>query len=66
MERNKIKISKKGEDDYRTISVRLKLGTFEAIEDIASQANRSRNDVINILLGNAVKNAEIEDSYEFL
>ncbi|MCI9469101.1 MAG: CopG family transcriptional regulator [Oscillospiraceae bacterium] len=61
MEKNKIKISKKGDDGYKVISIRIKEKTLEFIEDISAQSNRSRNEVINILLENAVKETEIED-----
>lgn len=61
MERRKIKISKKGDDGYKVISARVKEGTLEAIDSISQQTNRSRNEVINILLENAVKNIEIEE-----
>ena len=61
MERKKITISKKGEDGYKVISVRLKERTLEAIDNIAAQTNRSRNEVINILLENAVDDTEIEE-----
>lgn len=60
MERRKITISKKGDDGYKVISVRLKEKTLEAIENISVQTNRSRNEVINILLDSAVIDAEIE------
>ena len=58
MDKNKIKIPKKGDDGYKVISSRIKEKTLEDIEDISTQSNRSRNEVINILLANAVKNAE--------
>lgn len=61
MERKKITITKKGEDGYKVISVRIKERTLEAIDCIAAQTNRSRNEVINILLENAVDNTEIEE-----
>lgn len=61
MEHNKIKISKKGDDGYKVISVRIKENTLENIDNIAKLSNRSRNEVINILLENAVNDAEIED-----
>ena len=61
MERRKITISKKGDDGYKVISVRLKEKTLEAIEDISSRSNRSRNEIINILLDGAIEDAEIEE-----
>lgn len=60
MERKKITISKKGEDGYKVISVRIKEHTLETIDSISTKANRSRNEVINILLENAVNDTEIE------
>ena len=61
MEHNKIIISKKGDDGYKVISVRLKDSTLEAIEAISAKTNRSRNEIINILLENAANNIEIEN-----
>ena len=61
MERRKITISKKGDDGYKVISVRLKEKTLEAIEDISSRSNRSRNEIINILLDGAIEDTEIEE-----
>ncbi len=61
MERRKIKISKKGDDRYKVISVRIREGTLETIDGISKQTNRSRNEVINILLENAVGDIEIEE-----
>ncbi len=61
MERRKIKISKKGDDRYKVISVRIREGTLETIDGISKQTNRSRNEVINILLENAAGDIEIEE-----
>lgn len=61
VERRKIKISKKGDDGYKVISVRIREGTLETIDGISKQTNRSRNEVINILLENAAGDIEIEE-----
>lgn len=61
MEHKKITISKKGDDGYRVISVRLKENTLASIDTLATQTNRSRNEVINILLENSVAEAEVEE-----
>ena len=61
MERRKFKISKKGDDGYKVISVRIREGTLETIDGISKQTNRSRNEVINILLENAAGDIEIEE-----
>ncbi len=60
MGRNTIKINKKGDDGYKVISVRLKEGTLEKIDDLSLKSNRSRNEIINILLESSVEEAEVE------
>ncbi len=59
MPKNVIKINKKGEDGYKIISVRLKEGTLKKIDDLSSQSNRSRNEIINIILETSVDDVEI-------
>jgi len=54
------KKSLKGDDGYKTFSVRIKEETVAALEDISKNTNRSRNEVINILLEYAIKNCEIK------
>lgn len=49
----------KGEDGYKTFSIRIKDETFERLEEIAKQTNRYRNDIINIMLEFAINNCEI-------
>ncbi len=56
---NIIKISKKGDDGYKIISVRIKEGTLEKIDNLSGESNRSRNEIINILLENSVGEVEI-------
>lgn len=54
-----IKINKKGEDGYKVISVRIKEGTLQKIDDLSQKSNRSRNELINIILENSVDDVEI-------
>ena len=59
----KLVISKKplkGEDGYKTFSIRVKDETVEALERIVTDTNRSRNEIINILLDYAIKYTEIK------
>ena len=59
----KLVISKKplkGEDGYKTFSIRVKDETVEELEGIGTVTNRSRNEIINILLDYAIKYAEIK------
>ena len=52
-------IKKRGEDGYKLISVRLRENTLAKIDSLAAQSNRSRNEIINILLENSVDHADI-------
>lgn len=59
MSKNVIRINKKGDDGYKVISVRIKEGVLKKIDDLSDQSNRSRNELINILLENSVDDVEI-------
>lgn len=49
-----LKITKKnnlkGDDGYKTFSIRIKENTVNKLDVISSQTNRSRNELINIML----------------
>jgi len=60
MKERTIRINKKGEDGYKVISVRIKDGTLKKIDDLAQISNRSRNEIINIILENSVDAVEID------
>lgn len=62
MDSRKITITKKGGGSHRVITVRMKEKTIKAIDGIAEKTNRSRNEVINILLDNSVEDAVVEES----
>lgn len=49
----------KGEDGYKTFSIRIKEETVEKLDNLASETNRSRNELINILLDYAIENSEV-------
>ena len=55
------KSSLKGEDGYKTFSIRIKETTVDQLDEIAKKSNRYRNELINIFLEFAVANCEIED-----
>ncbi len=59
MAKGAIRIDKKGEDGYKVISVRIKEGTLQKIDDLSDESNRSRNELINIILENSVDDVEI-------
>lgn len=59
MAKNTIKINKKGEDGYKIISVRIKENTLKKIDELSTKSNRSRNELINIILESSVDDVEI-------
>ena len=60
MGKEPLKIKKRGEDGHKIISVRIKLELLEKVDAIAESTNRSRNEVINLILSHGVDNIEIE------
>ena len=54
---NKKKI--KGEDSYKTFSVRIKEETVNKLNKLSEETNRSRNELINILLDYAIDNSKV-------
>lgn len=63
MSKNVIRINKKGEDGYKIISVRIKEGRLQKIDDLSSRSNRARNEIINIILESAVDTVEINQMF---
>lgn len=54
------KKSLKGEDGYKTFSIRIKEGTVVRLDELSKETNRSRNELINILLDYAIDNSEVK------
>ena len=50
----------KGEDGYKTFSVRLKEETVLKLNKLSEETNRSRNELINILLDYAIDNSKVK------
>lgn len=61
----KLQISKrsaiKGDDGYKIFSIRIKDETVERLDKIADETNRSRNDIISLMLDFGINNCEITD-----
>lgn len=53
------KKSPKGEDGYKTFSIRIKEETVARLDKLSQDTNRSRNELINILLDFAIDNSEV-------
>ena len=50
----------KGEDGYKTFSIRIKDETVNSLDVLEKQTNRSRNELINILLDYGINNCEVK------
>lgn len=62
---NKFVITKKaplkGEDGYKVFSIRIKSKTADDLDRLCAQSNRTRNELIGMMLDWAIKNAEIHE-----
>lgn len=60
-----IKIKKKtarhGDDGYKIVSVRMRDELLERLDKLSADTNRSRNELINMLLSAAIEIVRIED-----
>ena len=59
--RIKKKAARRGDDGYKIVSVRMKDELSEKLDVLSAQSNRSRNELINILLSSAVDLVKIEE-----
>ena len=60
MSNKTIKITKRGDDGYKLISVRIKEGLLSKIDNLSQESNRSRNELINIILESSIDDVEID------
>ena len=60
MEKETLKIKRKGEDGNKVISVRIKEETLAELDRLSAETNRSRNELINMILAHGVKTLEVE------
>lgn len=51
----------KGDDGYRYISIRIEEDLVEELDRIANKTDRSRNEIIKIMLKFGIKNCIIEE-----
>ena len=60
-----IKITKKrprrSDDGHKIVSVRMKDETIERLDALAKKTNRSRNELINMLLDSALDIVKVEE-----
>ncbi len=57
---DRLVIKKRGDDGYKTFSIRIKNETVEKIDKIASETNMSRNQIIQEMLDFASDKIEIQ------
>ena len=55
------KVSRRGEDGHKVVSVRMKDETIARLDDLSIKTNRSRNELINMLLDAALNNVTITE-----
>lgn len=55
------KNSKRGEDGYKIVSVRMRDETIERLDKLSAETNRSRNELINLLISSALDIVTIEE-----
>lgn len=55
------KLPRKGDDCYRIVSVRMKETLLERLDALSAKSNRSRNELINLLLESAVDIVKIDE-----
>ena len=51
----------KGDDGYKIVSVRMRETTLADLDKLSAETNRSRNELINLLLISAMKIVKIEE-----
>ena len=51
----------KGDDGYKTFSIRIKEETVSRLNDISAQTGYSRNELIGVFLEYAIENCIIEE-----
>lgn len=56
------KITRKGDDGHKIVSVRMKDETIEKLDALSALSNRSRNELINLLLEAAIEIVKIEEN----
>jgi len=57
----KKKIAKRGDDGYKIVSVRMKDELIDKLDRLSVDTNRSRNELINLLLEASVDIVKIEE-----
>ena len=55
------KNARRGDDGYKSVSVRMKEEMLERLDALSAQTNRSRNELINLLLDAAIQMVKVTE-----
>lgn len=59
MNKEPLKIKRRGEDGNKIISVRIREDILSELDKVAKESNYSRNELINLILKYGIENLEI-------
>jgi len=59
--RIKKKATRRGDDGYKVVSVRMREELIQRLDALSLKTNRSRNELINLLLTSAVDIVKVEE-----
>ena len=57
----KKKTNRRGDDGYKVVSVRMKDELIARLDELAAKTNRSRNELVNLLLDAAIDIVKVEE-----
>lgn len=60
MDQEPLRIKRRADDGNRVITVRIREDILTRLEQLAGATNRSRNELINLILSYGLENIEIE------
>lgn len=60
MNNEPLKIKRRYDDGNRVISIRIREDILARLDQLANESNRSRNEIINLILEHGVNHIEIE------
>lgn len=55
------KAARRGDDGHKVVSVRMREETLAQLDELSRATNRSRNELINLLIEAALEDVSVED-----
>ena len=55
------KAARRGDDGYKVVSIRMKEEMIDRLDALSAETNRSRNELINLLLDAAIDIVKVEE-----